>query len=129
MPKRKLTFHIEVTDEGKTRFGLGSVMPKFENWRRIGKLTFDNAVASYNGDFVIHFNHPAWRADRNNPATAHRARRPLASIETSGRIEAARGHRHRIAAPDLPEPPSLAGYAPFLNLAASSDPPVAFPAL
>jgi hypothetical protein len=73
MPKRKLTFHIEVTDEGKTRFGLGSVMPKFENWRRIGKLTFDNAVASYNGDFVIHFNHPAWRADRNNPATAHRA--------------------------------------------------------
>jgi hypothetical protein len=73
VPKRKLIFHIEVTDEGKTRFGLGSVRPKFENWRCIGKLTFDNAVASYNGDFVIHFNHPVWRADRNNPATAHRA--------------------------------------------------------
>ncbi|MGH6794246.1 MAG: hypothetical protein ACREDD_07980 [Methylocella sp.] len=73
VPKRKLTFHIEVTDEGKTRFGFGSIRPRFENWRRIGKLTFDDAVASYNGDFVIHFNHPTWRADRNNPATANRA--------------------------------------------------------
>jgi hypothetical protein len=73
LPKRKLIFHIEVTDEGMTRFGLGSLMQRFKNWRRIGKLTFDNAVASYNGDFVIHFNHPGWRDDRNNPATANRA--------------------------------------------------------
>jgi len=73
VPKRKLTFHIEVTDEGKTRFGLGAIRQTFKNWRRIGTLTFDNAVASYNGDFVIHFNHPTWRADRNNPATANRA--------------------------------------------------------
>ena len=67
-PKRKLTFHIEVTDEGT-----GSLRRTFKNWRRIGTLTFDNAVASYNGDFVVHFNHPGWRGDRNNPATAHRA--------------------------------------------------------
>jgi len=73
LPKRKLVFHIEVTDEGTTRFGLGSLRQRFKNWRRIGKLTFDNAVASYNGDFVIHFNHPGWRDDRNNPATAYRA--------------------------------------------------------
>ncbi|HEY4848606.1 MAG TPA: hypothetical protein VIH87_12655 [Methylocella sp.] len=72
-PKRTLTFHIEVTDEGTTRNILGFVRGKFKNWRRIGKLTFDNAVASYNGDFVIHFNHPGWRDDRNNPATAYRA--------------------------------------------------------
>jgi len=39
---------------------------------RIGTLVFDHAVASYNGDFVIHFNHPTWRADRNDPATAAR---------------------------------------------------------
>jgi len=26
----------------------------------------------YNGDFVIHFNHPTWRQDRNDPATATR---------------------------------------------------------
>jgi hypothetical protein len=73
LPKRKLVFHIEVTDEGTTRFGLGSLRQSFKNWRKIGTLTFDNAVASYNGDFVIHFNHPGWRDDRNNPATAHRA--------------------------------------------------------
>jgi hypothetical protein len=73
VPKRTLIFQIEVTDEGTTRIGLGSLKRTFRNWRRIGKLTFDNAVASYNGDFVIHFNHPGWRYDRNNPATANRA--------------------------------------------------------
>jgi hypothetical protein len=72
VPKRKLTFNIEVTDDGTTRDILGFVRRKFKNWRRIGKLTFDNAVASYNGDFVLHFNHPGWRDDRNDPATANR---------------------------------------------------------
>ena len=72
-PKRTLNFNIEVTDEGTTEYGLGSVRPKFTNWRKIGRLTFDNAVASYNGDFVLHFNHPSWRDDRNNPSTANRA--------------------------------------------------------
>jgi hypothetical protein len=67
LPKRKLTFHIEVTDEGTTRFGFAALRRSFKNWRRIGTLTFDNAVASYNGDFVIHFHHPGWRSDRNNP--------------------------------------------------------------
>jgi hypothetical protein len=72
LPKRKLTFHIEVTDGGTTRIGF-ALRRTFKNWRRIGKLTFDNAVASYNGDFVIHFHHPGWRDDQNNPATANRA--------------------------------------------------------
>lgn len=44
----------------------------FASWRRIGRLIFDDAVVSYNGDFVIHFNHPTWRSDRNDPATATR---------------------------------------------------------
>ena len=71
-PKRTLTFHIEVTDEGSTR-GLPVFQRRtFKNWRHIGKITFDNAVASYNSDFVIHFNHPTWRGDRNNPSTATR---------------------------------------------------------
>ena len=35
-------------------------------------LTFDNAVISYNADFVIHFRHPTWRDDRNDPRTATR---------------------------------------------------------
>jgi hypothetical protein len=65
LPKRTLTFHIEVTDEGSTR-GIPLFQRRtFKNWRHIGKITFDNAVASYNGDFVIHFNHPTWRDDRN----------------------------------------------------------------
>jgi hypothetical protein len=29
-------------------------------------------VVSFNGDHVIHFNHPAWRDDRNDPSTAHK---------------------------------------------------------
>jgi hypothetical protein len=71
-PKRTLRFEIEVTDEGSTH-GPGVYQKvTFNNWRRIGRLTFDNAVASYNGDFVIHFNHPTWRNDRNDPSTATR---------------------------------------------------------
>ena len=71
-PKRELTFHIEVTDEGKTH-GLPVFERRtFSGWRHIGKITFQRAVASYNGDFVIHFNHPTWRGDRNDPTTATR---------------------------------------------------------
>jgi hypothetical protein len=71
-PKRTLTFHIEVTDEGSTRGTPVLQLRTFTNWRHVGKLTFDNAVVSYNGDFVIHFNHPTWRSDRNDPSTATR---------------------------------------------------------
>ena len=71
-PKRTLTFHIEVTDEGSTQGTPFFQRRTFKNWRPVGKLTFDNAVASYNSDFVIHFNHPTWRRDRNDPATATR---------------------------------------------------------
>lgn len=71
-PKRTLTFNIEVTDEGSTQ-GPGVFQRRtFRHWRRIGRLSFDNAVVSYNGDFVVHFNHPTWRADRNDPSTATR---------------------------------------------------------
>ncbi len=71
-PRRTLTFHIEVTDQGSTRGTPAFQRRTFSDWRPIGKLTFDAAVASYNGDFVIHFNHPTWRNDRNDPATATR---------------------------------------------------------
>jgi hypothetical protein len=71
-PKRTLKFNIEVTDEG-SRHGPGfSQQLRFNNWRCIGNLTFDNAVVSYNGDFVIHFNHPTWRVDPNDSMTATR---------------------------------------------------------
>jgi hypothetical protein len=71
-PKRTLTFNIEVTDEGETTGPAVNERRSFKNWRTIGALTFDNAVASYNGDCVIHFHHPTWREDRNDPATATR---------------------------------------------------------
>jgi hypothetical protein len=71
-PKRTLRFGIEVTDEGSTQGALGLQRRTFENWRPIGELMFDQAVISRNGDRVIHFNHPTWREDRDNPATATR---------------------------------------------------------
>jgi hypothetical protein len=72
VPKRRLTFGIEVTDVGQTH-GVGLYQRRdFQGWRRIGTLTFDDAVASYNGDFVLHFNHPTWRTDRNDRTTATR---------------------------------------------------------
>jgi hypothetical protein len=71
-PKRVLRFDIEITDDGSIHGPGISQHVSFSNWRHVGQLTFDNAVASYNGDFVIHFNHPTWRNDRNDPATATR---------------------------------------------------------
>jgi hypothetical protein len=71
-PKRSLTFHIEVTDEGSTHGPVVFQRRRFANWRRVGRLVFSEAVASCNGDFVIHFNHPTWRDDRDDPSTATR---------------------------------------------------------
>jgi hypothetical protein len=71
-PKRALTFQIEITEEGSTHGVMGFQRRTFRNWRPIGKLTFDEAVISYNGDFVIHFNHPTWRENRDDPSTATR---------------------------------------------------------
>ena len=71
-PRRTLSFDIDVTDEGSTRGPAVFQRRTFGGWRTIGGLRFDNAVASYNGDHVVHFNHPTWRDDRNDPATATR---------------------------------------------------------
>ena len=72
VPKRTLTFTIDVTDAGTTSGSALRLRRTFQNWRRIGTLVFDNAVISYNGDAVIHFAHPTWRPDRNDPASATR---------------------------------------------------------
>jgi hypothetical protein len=71
-PKRTLTFSIELTDEGETTGPASRDHRTFKNWRTVGTLVFDNAVISHNGDSVIHFSHPTWRTDRNDPATATR---------------------------------------------------------
>lgn len=70
--KRTLTFTIEVTDQGQSKGPGFRVRRTFKDWRPIGTLVFDNAVVSYNGDSVLHFNHPTWRDDRNDPSTATR---------------------------------------------------------
>jgi hypothetical protein len=71
-PRRTLTFNIDVTDHGKTTGPAFRERRTFRDWRHIGTLTFNNAVVSYNGDCVIHFSHPTWREDRNDPKTATR---------------------------------------------------------
>jgi len=73
-PKRTLTFRIETTDEGVTKGNPFKEYREFKNWRQIGTLTFNAAVASYNGDHVFHIHHPAWRDDRNDPRTAHKVK-------------------------------------------------------
>ena len=70
-PKRKLVFHVETSDEGSTHGPPVFQRRKIKNWRHVGKITFDEAVVSYNGDFVLNFNHPPWRNNRNDPATVH----------------------------------------------------------
>src|SRR5262249_54208164 len=68
-PKGPLTFDIEVSDKSSVR-GWGPFKRRtIEGWTRIGRLTFAEGVASQNGDSVLHFHHPAWRADRNDPAS------------------------------------------------------------
>jgi hypothetical protein len=71
-PRHELRFEIEVTDQGETHGPAALQTRTFRDWRRIGSLSFSNAVASYNGDFVLHFHHPTWRDNRNDPATATR---------------------------------------------------------
>ncbi|MDD5579791.1 MAG: hypothetical protein PHY16_10995 [Methylobacter sp.] len=71
-PKRSLSFNIDVSDTGETKGTPVFQRRIISDWRTIGKITFTEAVVSYNGDFVLHFNHPTWRDDRNDPATATR---------------------------------------------------------
>jgi len=74
-PRRTLAFDLSVSDRGK-RSGL-ALLPRGQrrtitDWKPLGTVRFDDGVASYNGDFVVHFQHPGWRKDRNDPETAVR---------------------------------------------------------
>ena len=71
-PKRQLSFTIDVSDTGETKGTPVFQRRIIDNWKTIGRITFSEAVVSYNGDFVLHYNHPSWRDDRNDPATATR---------------------------------------------------------
>jgi hypothetical protein len=73
LPKRSLSFLIDVSDTGISKGNPAFQRRIITDWRTIGRLTFNEAVVSYNGDFVLQFNHPTWRDDRNDPATATRS--------------------------------------------------------
>ena len=68
-PKRKLVFDIETSDTGTTHGPAFKERRDITNLKKIGTITFDAAVVSFNGDHVFHVNHPAWREDRNDPGT------------------------------------------------------------
>jgi hypothetical protein len=68
-PKRKLVFNVETSDTGITSGLPVKERRDITNWKKIGTMTFDAAVVSFNGDHVFHVNHPAWREDRNDPRT------------------------------------------------------------
>ena len=72
-PRRTLTFDVQVADEGYAR-GLAYQRVVVKGWRTIGRLVFSEAAASYNGDFVVHFPHPPWRGDPDDPRTVDRTR-------------------------------------------------------
>lgn len=68
-PKRKLVFDIETSDTGTTHGLPVKERRDIKDWKKIGTMTFDAAVVSFNGDHVFHVNHPAWREDRNDART------------------------------------------------------------
>lgn len=71
-PTGTIEFDIFVSDIGISKGIPGLRRVTVEDWRRIGQLTLTEAVASYNADHVVHFRHPGWRENRNDPATAVR---------------------------------------------------------
>jgi hypothetical protein len=73
-PRRTLTFNIEVSDQSH-RTGVFVQLRNIANWKRIGRIVYQEAVASYNGDFVLHFHHPPWRNRRDDPSSLARTRK------------------------------------------------------
>lgn len=71
-PKTTLSFDISVSNDGESKGPPIKRKVTVRNWQTIGRIVCNQAVASYNGDHVIHFHHPLWRTDRNDPATVHR---------------------------------------------------------
>jgi hypothetical protein len=69
--KQSLIFDIAVADEGEVTGKLYKKLQVPDNaWKTIGQIVFEDAVVSPNGDFVIHFHHPAWRTDLRDSHSA-----------------------------------------------------------
>jgi hypothetical protein len=72
-PTGSMAFDIMVSDKGRMVGFPGFKKVTVTDWQRIGTMRITEAVASYNADHVIHFHHPGWRDNKNDPATAIRS--------------------------------------------------------
>jgi hypothetical protein len=68
-PTGVMEFDISVSSTARLSGVQGLSRVTVSDWKRIGKLQFTEAIASYNADHVIQFHHPGWRDDRNDPST------------------------------------------------------------
>ena len=68
-PTGAMEFDISVSNYGRKSGPRGLSTVTVSDWKKIGKLRFTEAIASYNADHVIQFHHPGWRDDRNDPST------------------------------------------------------------
>jgi hypothetical protein len=64
-----MEFDISVSSTARLSGVQGLSRVTVSDWKRIGKLRFTEAIASYNADHVVQFHHPGWRDDRNDPST------------------------------------------------------------
>jgi len=72
-PTGSMDFDIFVSDNGKTIGFPGFKKVVVSDWKPIGTMRFTEAICSYNADHVIHFHHPGWRDNKDDPSTAIRA--------------------------------------------------------
>jgi hypothetical protein len=71
-PSGSMDFDIFVAERGRRSGFPGLRKVTVTDWQRVGTLRFSEAICSYNGDHVIHFHHPGWRDNKNDPTTAIR---------------------------------------------------------
>jgi hypothetical protein len=71
-PTGAMEFDISVSSHSRRTGIPGISRITVDDWQRIGRLRFTEAVASYNADHVIQFHHPGWRDDRNDSSSAVR---------------------------------------------------------
>lgn len=72
-PTGSMEYDIFVSDTARTIGFPGFKKVVVSDWRAIGTMRFTEAICSYNGDHVIHFHHPGWRDNKNDPSTAVRS--------------------------------------------------------
>ena len=75
----EISFDILVANQGRkdTKTTLIQKTIVAEPWVKIGELRFEDAVTSRVCDAQLHFHHPAWRQNRNDPDSRVRPELPM----------------------------------------------------